>query len=86
MLLHKLKTDVFVDQPQQMVFRNLIFHTELVEQCFGTGVVPIMISRPPKIEIQRNMSARYLAHDVELHRGMCARGQQIASSFGVNFQ
>ena len=37
MLLHKLKTDVFVDQPQQMVFRNLIFHTELVEPMLRNG-------------------------------------------------
>ena len=34
LLLHKLKTDVLVDQPQQMVFRNLIIQTEVIEQRF----------------------------------------------------
>jgi hypothetical protein len=33
-LPHKLETDVLVDQPQQMVFRNLIFQTEVIEQRF----------------------------------------------------
>jgi len=36
---HKLKTDVLVDQSQQMVFRNLIFQTEVIEQRLRT-VVP----------------------------------------------
>ena len=31
---------MLVDQPQQVVFRNLIFQTELIEQCFGTVVLP----------------------------------------------
>ena len=31
-LPHKVKADVFIDQPQQMVFRNLVFQTEGVEQ------------------------------------------------------
>jgi hypothetical protein len=31
---------MFVDEPQQMVFGNLIFQAELVEQRFGAGVVP----------------------------------------------
>ena len=39
-LLHKLKTDVLVYQPQQMVFGNLIFQTEVVEQGFRAGVLP----------------------------------------------
>jgi hypothetical protein len=34
LLSHKLKADVLVDQPQQMVFRNLIFQTEVIEQRF----------------------------------------------------
>ena len=32
LLPHKLKTDVLVDQPQQMAFRYLIFQTEVIEQ------------------------------------------------------
>src|SRR3954468_873614 len=36
---HELKTDVLVDQPQQMVFGNLIFQTEVVEQRLTPGVV-----------------------------------------------
>ena len=32
LLPHKLETDVFVDQAQQMVFRNLIFQTEIIEK------------------------------------------------------
>jgi hypothetical protein len=31
---------VLVDQPQQMVFRNLIFRAEVIEQRFGTVVLP----------------------------------------------
>ena len=34
LLPHKLEVDVLVDQPQQMVFRNLIFQAEVVEQRF----------------------------------------------------
>jgi hypothetical protein len=33
-LPHKIKTDVLVDQSQQMVFRNLIFQAEVIEQRF----------------------------------------------------
>jgi len=36
---HEIKADVFVDQPQQMILRNLIFQTEVVEQRFTPGVV-----------------------------------------------
>src|SRR6266853_4723399 len=39
-LTHKLKTDVLVDQPQQMVLGNLIFQTEIVEQRFRAVVLP----------------------------------------------
>jgi hypothetical protein len=34
LLPHKLEADVLVDQPQQMVFGNLIFQPEVVEQRF----------------------------------------------------
>jgi hypothetical protein len=39
-LAHKPKADVLLDQPQQMVLGNLIFQTEVVEQRFGTVVLP----------------------------------------------
>ena len=39
-LAHKLKTDVLLDQPQQMVLGNLIFQAEVVEQRFGAVVLP----------------------------------------------
>src|SRR6058998_474440 len=39
-LAHKPEADVLLDQPQQMVLRNLIFQTEVVEQRFRTGMVP----------------------------------------------
>ena len=39
LLTYKLKTDVPVDEPQQMVFGNLIFQAEVIEQRFATGVV-----------------------------------------------
>jgi hypothetical protein len=34
LLLHKLKLTLLIDEPQQMVFRNLIFETELIKQRF----------------------------------------------------
>jgi hypothetical protein len=37
---YKLETDVLVDQSQQIVFRNLIFQTEVVEQSLRTRVLP----------------------------------------------
>jgi hypothetical protein len=37
--VHKAKADVLIDEPQQMVLRNLIFQPEVVEQRFGTGVL-----------------------------------------------
>src|ERR1039458_7624795 len=39
-LAHKLKTDVFFDQSQQVGFRNLIFQAEVIEQRFGAVVLP----------------------------------------------
>src|SRR5438034_5517617 len=39
-LAHKLKTDVLLDQPQQMVLGNLIFQAEVVEQRFRAVVLP----------------------------------------------
>jgi len=30
---------VLIDEPQQMRLGNLIFQAEVVEQCFGTGVL-----------------------------------------------
>jgi hypothetical protein len=38
-LAHKLETDVLIDQAQQMIFRNLIFKTEVIEQRLRAGVV-----------------------------------------------
>jgi hypothetical protein len=40
LLPHELETDVLVDQPQQMVFRNLVFQPEIIEQRFCADVVP----------------------------------------------
>jgi hypothetical protein len=40
LLPHKSKTDVAVDQAQQVVFRNLIFDAEVVKQRLRTVVVP----------------------------------------------
>jgi hypothetical protein len=40
LLPHKLEADVLVDEPQQMVFRNLIFEAEVIEQRFGAVVLP----------------------------------------------
>ena len=37
---YKLKTDVLVDQPQQVSFRNLVFQPEIVEQRFRAVVLP----------------------------------------------
>jgi len=34
LLPHKLEADVLVDQPQQMVFRDLVFQAEVVGQRF----------------------------------------------------
>jgi len=40
LLPYELEADVLVDQPQQMVFRNLIFQTEVIEQSFAAVVLP----------------------------------------------
>jgi hypothetical protein len=40
LLPDELEADVLVDQPQQMVFRNLIFQPEVVEERFGAVVLP----------------------------------------------
>jgi len=37
---HELKTDVLLDEPQQMVLGNLIFQEEIVEQRFRAVVLP----------------------------------------------
>jgi hypothetical protein len=34
LLPYKLKTDMLVDQPQQMVFWYLVFQAEVIEQRF----------------------------------------------------
>jgi len=39
LLTHKGEADVFVDEPQKMVFWNLIFEPEVIKQRFGTGVL-----------------------------------------------
>ena len=43
-----------------MIFRNLIFQAEVVKQGFRAVYRPIMISRPPTMEIQRSMSNGFL--------------------------
>jgi hypothetical protein len=40
LLPHKLETDVLIDQPQQVGFRDLVFQTEVIEQRFGAVVLP----------------------------------------------
>ena len=40
LLPDELEADVLVDQPQQVGFRNLIFQAEVIEQRFGTVVLP----------------------------------------------
>src|SRR5438132_3262740 len=40
LLTHKIETDVAIDQAQQVVFRNLIFDAEVVEQRLRTVVLP----------------------------------------------
>ena len=37
---YKFKVDVAIDQAQQMIFRNLIFQAEVIEQRFSAGLVP----------------------------------------------
>jgi len=39
LLAHESKADVLFYQPQQVGFWNLIFQTEIIEQCFRTLVV-----------------------------------------------
>ena len=34
LLPYKLEANVLIDEPQQMVFRNMIFQTEVIEQSF----------------------------------------------------
>src|SRR5690242_613647 len=40
LLPYELETDVLVDQPQQMMFGNLILQAEIVEQRFRAVVLP----------------------------------------------
>jgi len=40
LLPDELEPDVLVDQPQQMMFGNLIFQAEIVEQGFRAVVLP----------------------------------------------
>jgi hypothetical protein len=40
--------------------RNLIFQAKVIEQRFGAVVLPIMISRPPKIRIKQSMGECFL--------------------------
>lgn len=39
-LTHKIETDVAADEAQQMVFRNLIFDAQVVEQRLRAGALP----------------------------------------------
>src|SRR5215469_14329560 len=54
-LPHKLEANVPVDQPQQIIFRNLIVQTEIIEQGFRTSVVPHHDQQASEMEIQQNM-------------------------------
>lgn len=38
LLMYEAEIDVLIDQVQQVVFGNLTFQTEVVEQRFGTSV------------------------------------------------
>jgi hypothetical protein len=58
-LAHKLKTDVLVDQPQQMVFGNLILQTEVVKQRFGAIVLP---HHDQQVSENRNQTERGQDH------------------------
>jgi hypothetical protein len=60
LLPDELEADVLVDQPQQVGLRNLIFQAKVIEQRFGAVVLPIMISRPPKIRIKQSMGECFL--------------------------
>src|SRR6202043_2081176 len=40
LLPYEIEADVLVDQPQQMMFGNLVFQAEVVEQRFGAVVLP----------------------------------------------
>ena len=60
LLAHEGKTDVLIDQPQQMRLWNLIVQSEVIEQRFGAVVLPIIISRPPTIRIKQSMCDCFL--------------------------
>jgi hypothetical protein len=47
--LHKRKTDVPVDEPQQMSLRNLIYQAEVVEQRFGADHALKILQAPLSI-------------------------------------
>src|SRR5215469_1251407 len=38
LLANKAEVDVFINQPQQVILRNLIFHSKIVEQRFRASV------------------------------------------------
>jgi hypothetical protein len=46
---------VLVDEPQQMVFRNFIFQTEVVEHRVGTGVMSHHDEQASRMEMQESM-------------------------------
>ena len=43
------------DETQQMSFWNLIFQAEVIKQRLRTVCCPIMISRPPNVEINSSI-------------------------------
>ena len=47
------------DEPQQMRLRNLIFQAEVVEQRFGTVVLPHHDQQASENEIQQSMARKF---------------------------
>ena len=38
-LANETEINVLIDQPQQVILGNVFFQSEVVEQCFGPGVL-----------------------------------------------
>jgi len=51
---------LFAHARTDVLFGNLIFQPELVEQRFRAVVLPITISRPPTIGIKQSMGGCFL--------------------------
>jgi|SRR5664280_602391 hypothetical protein len=54
-LTHKIETDVAADEAQQMVFRNLIFDAQVVEQRLRAGALPHHGHEPPRMAIKHSI-------------------------------